>query len=103
MHSEHEAEREQKVAERLQALVDDGTITSDQKAAIEAKLAELKEERESNRGEMKDLTPEERKAKHEERRTELESWASEQGLDLSDLKGIFMGGPKGGRGPHGMR
>ncbi|MCA9308935.1 hypothetical protein KC973_01015 [Candidatus Saccharibacteria bacterium] len=84
-------------------MVDDGTITSDQKAAIEAKLAELKEERESNRDEMKDLTPEERKAKHEEHRTELESWASEQGLDLSDLKGIFMGGRKGGMGPHGMR
>lgn len=95
----HQAEREEKVSERLQKLVDDGTITANQKTAIEAKLKELKAEHEANRGAKQDLSEDEREAKMEEKRSALEAWAKEQGLDLSKLKGIF-GGP-GGHGGHG--
>jgi chromosome segregation ATPase len=94
----HQAEREQHIATRLQGFVDDGTITAAQKTAIENKLKELKAERESDKETLKDLTDTQRKAKMDEKKTELESWAKEQGLDLSKLKGIF-GGPGGHGGP----
>lgn len=97
--SDREAEREEQQAERLQALVDDGTITSAQKTAIESKIKEMKTEREADKDSMSELTDEERKAKMDEMRTDLESWAKEQGIDLSDLKGV-LGGPGGhGGGP----
>lgn len=94
----HEAERTQEQAERLQALVDDGAITAAQKVAIESKLAEIKKQRDADREAMESLSDSERKAKMEEKRTELESWAKQQGLDLSKLKGVF-GGPSGHGGP----
>ena len=97
-----ETERETEQAERLQALVDDGTITSAQKTAIESKLAEMKEEREAERESVDSLSDEERKTKMDEKRTELETWAKEQGLDLSDLRGV-LGGPGGYGGPGGPR
>lgn len=94
--AEMESQREQKISERLDALVSDGTITESQKSAIKTKHAELKKEREANKGEFKELSDEERKTKMDEKRTELESWAEEQGIDLTKIKGVF-GGP-GGRG-----
>ncbi|USN96982.1 MAG: hypothetical protein H6797_02210 [Candidatus Nomurabacteria bacterium] len=97
--SENEAKHEQRAGDRLQKLVDDGVITSAQKSAIESKLAELKTERQSDRGTFRDLTPAQRKAKMDQKRSELETWAKQQGLDLSKLMGIF-GGPEG-HGRHG--
>ena len=97
--TEMEAKREAEVKTRLQVLVDDKTITSAQKTAIETKLAELKKEREADKGAMEGLTDDERKAKMDEKRTALETWAKEQGLDLTKLKGV-LGGPGGhGGGP----
>lgn len=90
----HQAEREQKIAERLQKLVDAGTITTTQKTAIENKLKELRQEHKADRETMKDLNDSERQSKIDEKRSELESWAKEQGIDLSKIKGIF-GGPGG--------
>ena len=93
-----EADRETRAAERLQGLVDDGTITAAQKTAIEAKIKEMKAEREENHESMKDLSDEERKAMMDEKKTELEEWAKEQGLDIADLRGILGG--HGGPGGH---
>lgn len=100
--TEHEAEREQQRTEKLQALVDAGTITEAQKTAIETKLKEMKAERETNGDDLKDLSDDERKTKMDEKRTALETWAKEQGLDLSELRGV-LGGPggHGGGGPRG--
>lgn len=97
----HEAEHKAQVEKRLQAMVDKGTITSDQKSAIIAKLDELRTQHEQDKGTLKNLTPAERKAKFDKQKSELESWAKDQGLDLSKLKGIFMG--PGHRGPYGPR
>lgn len=83
-------------SDRLQKLVDAGAITTAQKTAIETKLKELNAEREADKDSMKDLTGTERKAKMDAKRTELETWAKAQGLDLTKLMGVFMGG-------HGMR
>lgn len=99
--TEMQAERETARAEHLQGLVDAGTITSDQKIALEAKLDEMKATREALRDQ--DLTREERHEKMEEARDSLEAWAKEQGIDLSAIHPEGgPGGHKGGRG-HGMR
>lgn len=95
----HEAERQAKQSERLQKLVDAGTITADQKTKIEAKIAELQSKRESEHDSFKDLTDDERKAKMDAAKAELDQWAKDNGIDLSKLGGVLMGGP-GGHGPH---
>jgi ribosomal protein S16 len=94
--AEHQAERKAKVSARLQKLVDKEAITTKQKTAIEAKLEEMRAKREAEHESMKDLTPTERKAKRKQNKAEMEAWAKEQGIDLTKLKGIFMGhhGPR---------
>lgn len=96
--SEMEAQHEARQSERLQDLVDDGTITEAQKDAIKTRVAELKSKHKTGKDSFKDLTGEERRTKMEEERSSLEAWAQEQGLDLSKLRGIFMGG-RGFGGP----
>lgn len=96
-----ETAHEKEQAARLQTLVDNGTITSAQKTAIEKKVAELKSQRDANRDTMKNLTDEERKAKMDEERTALENWAKTQDLDLTKLKGVLGGGPGGHGEPRG--
>lgn len=102
-HSEREAAHEARVAERLQKLVDDGTITAEQKSAIEAKIDELKAARESERDSFKDLSADERKAKMKEQKAELEQWAEENDLDLTKLRGVLMGGSRGSHDHGGHR
>jgi hypothetical protein len=72
--AERQAEHKAEVSERLQDLVDDGKITAEQKTKIEAKH-------------------EEQQAAREAERTELEKWATDNGIELRYLMG--------GRG-HGM-
>lgn len=73
--SEERATREDEMkterSERLQDLVDEGEITTEQKTAIETKLEELQTERENER-------------------SALESWAEENGIDVRHL---MMRGP----------
>lgn len=66
--SERQAAMEQRQADRLQKLVDNGKLTAEQKSKIEAKLKELKSARESER-------------------TELESWAKSNNIDMKYLMG----------------
>ncbi len=97
-HAEMEAERDTKREEHLQSLVDAGTITADQKIALETKFTEMETARESIKDQ--DLTHEEMHTKMEESRTAFEAWAKEQGIDLSAIRPD--GGHMGGR-RHGMR
>lgn len=98
-HQERHAEMEQRMEERLQAAVDAGKLTSDQKAKILAKHDEMEKEREANREAMENKTPEERRAAIEQKRTELEQWAKDNGIPTEYL----MRGPGGGKmGHHGM-
>jgi len=96
--AQNQVDRQQKMSDRLQKLVDNGTITAAQKTAIEAKLKDLQASRAANRGSLKSLTPVERKAKMEAQKTDLENWANSQGLDLTRLQGIFMRGVPQGMG-----
>ena len=89
--AEHKQHHKEMVTERLQQLVDNRAIRSEQKTAIEAKLTELRKQREADRDSLKDLSHEQRQEKMQQRRDELEKWANGQGLDLSKLTGIFKG------------
>ena len=97
-HEEHQAEMEAKRAEQLQSLVDAGTITADQKTALEAKFEEMHTLRESLRDQ--DLTREQMHDKMKEARDSFETWAEDQGIDLEAIrpegKGFGEHGPRGG-------
>ncbi len=98
-HANRKADHQKHMSERLQALVDDGTITADQMAAIETKLQKLQDERVATHNAEGELDHASRKKVHEERRAELEAWADEQGINLDNLKGVFGGSHHGHRGP----
>jgi hypothetical protein len=98
----NEKEREAKVNEELAQLVKDGKLTQAQVDTLKAKKAELQKEREANREEVKDKTRDEMKAKMDAKHTELENWASAQGIDKEYLKYVFGGG-HGMGGPGGPR
>ena len=94
---ERHAQMQAKYEEKLDALVQEGKITEEQKEAIIAKHEEMRAEKQENFGFWKDLEPEERRAKMEEHRAEMQAWADEKGIDLSLIGGL--GGRKGmGRG-----
>lgn len=93
------ADMEVKAQERLTKLVTDGKITEAQKQLIVAKQQELEAARATEMESLKDKTPEERKALMDQKRTELESWAKTNGIDLRYL--MPMGHGMGGRGGHG--
>ncbi len=95
MHQEHQA----KISTKLDDYVSSGKITANQKTLIINKLDEMHKQREDNKESLKNLTQEERKLKMEEKKTELESWAEQNGINIELLKDIK---PKGRNG-HGPR
>lgn len=91
-HQKHDAEMKDKLSSALQKKVDDGTITADQKTAIEVKLEERHKarqaEREANRSSGTKPTKDEMKAKIGAERVEMDTWLKDQGIDL-DLKDVL--------------
>jgi hypothetical protein len=79
--TERQAERTQLMEERLTQLVNDGKITSDQKAKILAKHKEMQANRPTPE-EKQNMTQEERQAEKQAHRAELEEWAQANGIDL---------------------
>jgi hypothetical protein len=98
---EHQAQMQIKFEEQLSQKVKDGKITETQKQLILAKHKEFQANRQSTMDSMKNLTPEQRKTEMEKERTELQTWAKNNGIDEQYLMGGRggFGGPKGG----GMR
>lgn len=96
-----EAEHEKEVTAKLDELVKAGTITSAQKDAIVAKQAEMKKDMEANRDSMKDKTDAERKAAMDQKKADLDKWASDNGISTDVLKQVMMAGHGGrmGGGP----
>jgi hypothetical protein len=92
----HQAEMRAKEEERLNTLVSEGKITQAQKQLIISKRQEMETQRESERESMQNMTAEERQAAMEAKRTALEQWATQNGIDSKYLKAF-------GRGGHGMR
>lgn len=95
MYAERRIEMKANIESKLSTLVTEGKITEAQKTAIIAKMDELHAEKEANRESMKNLTPEERRAQMQTKKTELETWAKSQGIDLSLIH--FSKGMKGHR------
>jgi hypothetical protein len=84
--------------ERLSQLVKDGKITEEQKALIREKQAELRNGMEEEWEEMKDLSPEERRAQMQAKHDELKAWADENDIDPQYLMfGMKMHKGHGGR------
>ena len=75
---------DQNRGERMQERLVEAGVTEEQIEALQAKKEELREEC----GLLKDLSPEERWAKMQERREEMKGWAEENGIDLSVLGGL---------------
>ena len=98
---EMQKNRQEEYATRLSQLVTDGKITEAQKQLILSKHAQMQTARENELGAMKDQTQTERRASMEARRTELENWATQNGIDVQYL---MQGNGKnsGGRGMQGF-
>jgi len=93
---EHHSQMQAKFEENLTQAVKDGKITEAQKTLILNKHKEMQEEREENVESWKNLTPDERKSQMEAKRTEMENWAKENGIDLQYFHiGIGMKGHMG--------
>lgn len=91
--TKHHEQMKASLEQKLTQAVTDGKITEAQKQAILTKLSELHENK-PNFEEFKNLTSEQRKAKMEEKKTEMETWATQNGLTLDKLHEI-IGGPFG--------
>jgi predicted phage gp36 major capsid-like protein len=100
--SKMETEREQSVKDTVAQLVTDKKITQAQADLINAKRAELEKARDADRASMDSKTAAERKTAMEARRTELDKWAKDNGIDTQYLRYVMGHGP-GGHGGHGMR
>ncbi len=84
--------REQERTQRLDQLVEDGTITEDQKNLIIAHQDEMREKIEALRDQ--DLTDEERRDKMEELREEGKAWAEENNIPEEAMR-MGRGGKPG--------
>lgn len=95
--AEHREEHEAKRAEHIKELIESGTLTQ----AQADELIALKDEAKSSIEALKesDADREEIKKLMEENRSKVEAWASEQGINLEDLR--LEGHEKGGHGHHG--
>ena len=99
-----EAERETQVKADVAQLVTDGKITQAQADKINAKRAELQKEREANKDTVSTKTREEMKTEMDAKRTELEKWATDNGISTDYLRYLMGGGHgHGGRGLGGEK
>lgn len=105
-HTKHEAEMKTKLSEALQKKVDDGTITTTQKTALEAKLEEKQKAREAEMKANKEAgtrpSEAEVKAKRDAQKKEMDAWLKEQGINVS-LKDLLPAPNGDGHGPRGMK
>jgi phosphoketolase len=85
-------DREERQEEHLEAMVEEGTLTQEQRDLLEAKHEEMRDARDKIRN--SELTQEERHEAMQEIHEEMETWAQETGIDLPHL------GPRGGMGMH---
>jgi hypothetical protein len=76
--TQHQQERRQQLAARLDQAVKDGKITEDQKNKILAKLDEL-------HNQLKDNTSSDRRLNHHQLFEELQQWAKDNGINLGQL------------------
>lgn len=88
---ERHAQKQAHFEAQLAQAVTDGKINETQKQLILEKHKELETNRQSGMINMENKTPEERKAARDAQRQELESWAEQNGINLSYLGGFGRG------------
>lgn len=91
IHKERHSEMSERYEEMLSQAVKDGKLTEAQKKLLIAKHDELFNQREANFEELKNLSPQERRAKMQKRREDLEIWAEKNDIDPSYLFGFGKG------------
>lgn len=96
--SKMEAQREADVKADVAKLVTDGKLTQAQAEKINAKRAELQAQREAARSSDSTKTREEMKSEMDAKRTELETWAKDNGIDTAYLRYVMGGHGPGGPG-----
>lgn len=94
MKAEREAQMKTSLETKLTQAVKDGKISDAQKQAIITKFGQEKNKIDPTT--FKDMTPAQRKAEMEKRKTDLEAWAKENNLDLSTINSL-TGHGKGGK------
>lgn len=92
-HEERHTQMQADFEKQLSQYVSDGKITEQQKQLILEKRKAMEADRETNKDAFKNLSNDERKAQMDQKKTELDTWASENGIDLKYVM------PHGGRGP----
>lgn len=100
--TDQQANRQQKLEDRLTQAVKDGKLTEDQKTKILAKLKEVEANRQANRTAMEGKTAAERQAAIAQERADLEKWASDNNIPLEYLRPGFGGGMHRGMMGGGM-
>jgi SMC interacting uncharacterized protein involved in chromosome segregation len=81
-------QRQEKRTEKLQSLVENGTLSEEQRTALEARHAEIHALRDELKNQ--DLPRQEMRERMQESREEFKKWAQDQGINLDELK------PEGG-------
>jgi len=94
--TEMHADMQKKNEERLSQLVADGKISETQKTLILNKQKEMQQEREVNRNFKSSKTQGDRKAEMEAKKSELDAWAKDNGIDSQYLRPAFGGKGHGG-------
>jgi len=94
--SKHQAEMKTQMESKLTQAVADGKITEAQKQAILTHHDAMKDSR-PNRGEFQSLTEEQRKAKMDEKKVEMDAWLSQNGLTQEKLQEVMGHRSMGGR------
>ncbi len=87
---EHREQMQEMFQGKFDEAVESGKITAEQKEAILEKHEEMRIEKED----FFNLSPEEKREVMQEKHGEMEAWAQENGLEVSDFFGL--GGQKGG-------
>ncbi|MCL4384090.1 hypothetical protein M1116_01415 [Patescibacteria group bacterium] len=80
-----QSRRQAALDSRLDADVKNGTITAAQKTLIENKLTQLQQERQTDRQNWANLTPQQRRQKLQSEHQDLQNWASQNHLNLQLL------------------
>ncbi len=92
-HQQNQADRLQKLTERLDQAIKEGKLTTEQKGMILAKAAEMQSFRDS----LKDKSPQERRDAMKQKHDELKKWAEDNHIP----EPFALRGPLGHRGDHG--
>ncbi len=88
-HQERHLKMRANLEERLNQAVKDGKINESQKQAILDKFSQIKDKRSGDFDKFKTISEEQRRALMEQTRTELETWASQNGISLQTLKELI--------------